>query len=73
VSRLRILYSRLRAEEKQLAAAAEAKGIPCSLEDIRTAPWRIEPHEGDVSWPAASATCRTPRSRDCLKPAVPGW
>ena len=48
MSRLRILYSRLRAEEKQLAAAAEAKGIPCSLEDIRTAPWRIEPNEGDV-------------------------
>jgi len=48
VSRLRILYSRLRAEEKQLFAAAEAKGIPCSLEDIRTEAWRIEPNETDV-------------------------
>ena len=48
MSRLRILYSRLRAEEKQLFAAAEAKGICCSLEDVRTEPWRIEPNEGDV-------------------------
>ena len=48
MSRLRILYSRLRAEEKQLFAAAEAKGIPCSLEDIRTEAWRIEPNETDV-------------------------
>jgi len=48
VSRLRILYSRLRAEEKQLFAAAESRGIPCSLEDIRTEPWRIEPFGSDV-------------------------
>lgn len=48
MSRLRILYSRLRAEEKMLFAAAEARGIPCSLEDIRTSPWRIEPNESDL-------------------------
>ena len=48
MSRLRILYSRLRAEEKQLFAAAESRGIPCSLEDIRTEPWRIEPFGSDV-------------------------
>lgn len=48
MGRLRILYSRLRAEEKQLFAAAEARGIPCSLEDIRTEPWRIESCDSDV-------------------------
>lgn len=48
MSRLRILYSRLRAEEKQLFAAAESRGIPCSLEDIRTEPWSIGSHDTDV-------------------------
>jgi [lysine-biosynthesis-protein LysW]--L-2-aminoadipate ligase len=48
VSRLRILYSRLRAEEKQLACAAGTRGIPYLLEDARQSSWKIEPREGDV-------------------------
>ena len=48
--RLRIFHTRLRAEEKLLAAAASREGIPATLEDVTDTVFgdRLPADEGDV-------------------------
>lgn len=46
---LRIFHTRLRQEEKLLIQAAQAAGIPCSLDDARRPGWERELMSGDVA------------------------
>lgn len=67
---LRILFTRLRTEEKLLKEAAERLGIPCELQLVSDTVFGGEPFcsQDDVCSRAASRTTRTRRSRRCSRP-----